>query len=246
MNLRRLGEVDLPPMTSGLTSSWQAVLKIAGQVPLERWALVGGQMVALHALLASASPPRLSLDIDLLVHVLAPKVALGICSQLLRKMDFQPEVDSTGHVYRFRSAAGGVIDLLAPEGAPVARLPLVRGGHTILVEGGRQALERIAVVTVHLEGQTVDVPVPDLLGALVLKSAAWAVDSRDRARHSQDAAFLVSLMRDPRSERARLAGNDRRRLRKLDSVLADPNAQEWALLGVAAGDGYAAWRMLLA
>jgi len=115
--------------------------------------LIGGQMVAIHALLVSASPPRLSLDIDLLVHVLAPKGALGTCSQLLRKMDFQPEVDSTGHVYRFRSPDDGVIDLLAPEGVPVARLPLIRGGHTLLIEGGRQALKRTAVVTVHMEGQ---------------------------------------------------------------------------------------------
>ena len=204
MTLQRLGVVDLPPMTSGLMSSWLAVMEIARQVPLERWALIGGQMVALHGLLASVSPPRLSLDIDLLVHVLAPK------------------------------------------GVPIARLPLIRGGHTIRVEGGRQALSRIVVVTVHLEGQRVDVPVPDLLGAVVLKSAAWVIDSRDRARHSQDAAFLVSLMRDPRSERARFAGSDRRRLRKLDSVLADPNAREWALLGAAATDGHLAWRMLLA
>ncbi len=153
MNPQRLGVVDLPPMTSGLMSSWQAVMEIARQVPLEKWALIGGQMVAIHALLVSASPPRLSLDIDLLVHVLAPKGALGTCSQLLRKMDFQPEVDSTGHVYRFRSPDDGVIDLLAPEGVPVARLPLIRGGHTLLIEGGRQALKRTAVVTVHMEGQ---------------------------------------------------------------------------------------------
>ena len=246
MDLQHLGEVDLPPMTSGLMSSWQAVIAITRQVPLEQWALIGGQMVTLHSLLASTSPPRLSLDIDLLVHVLAPKGALGKCSQLLREMDFRPEVDSTGHVYRFRSSNDGVIDLLAPEGVPVARLPLIRGGHTIRVEGGRQALNRIAVVTVNLEGQRVDVPIPDLLGAVVLKSAAWAVDSRDRVRHSQDAAFLVSLMRDPRSERARLAGSDRRRLHKLDSVLADPNAREWMLLGAAATDGYLTWRILLA
>ena len=246
MKLQQLGAVDLPPLTSSLMSSWQAVLEIARQVPLDRWALIGGQMVALHSLLAATSPPRLSLDIDLLVHVLAPKGAFGKCLQLLRKMDFQPEVDSTGHVYRFRSSDNGVIDLLAPEGVPVARLPIIHGGHPIRVEGGRQALNRIAVVTVHLEGQIVDVPIPDLLGAVVLKSAAWAVDSRDRARHSQDAAFLVSLMRDPRSERARFAGSDRRRLHKLDSVLADPNAREWALLGAAATDGYLTWRTLLA
>jgi hypothetical protein len=89
------------------------------------------------------------------------------------------------------------------------------------------------------------VPVPDLLGALVLKAAAWATDSRDRERHSGDAAFLASLITDPIAERSRFKGSDRQRLLRLDRVLADPDAVEWRQLGDAADDGYAVWRLLL-
>ncbi len=243
--LHHIGEVELPPMTPALTASWRAVMKIATEVPLESWALIGGQMVIVHALLAVVNPPRISRDIDLLVHVLAPKSVIGTCSQLLRQMDFQPVLDSVGHVYRYRSPGGAVIDLLAPEGVPVSRLPRIQGGHTIRIEGGRQALQRIVVVAIHMEGRKVDMPVPDLLGAVVLKSAAWTVDSRERERHSHDVAFLVSLMRDPLTQRARFTGSDRRRLRKLDSVLMDPHAQEWAALGAAATDAQLTWRVLL-
>ncbi|MGY1714194.1 hypothetical protein ACI78R_07040 [Geodermatophilus sp. SYSU D01106] len=89
------------------------------------------------------------------------------------------------------------------------------------------------------------VPVPDLLGALVLKAAAWQSTTRDRARHRGDAAFLASLMSDPLAERARFAGSDRKRLQRLDLVLSDPDAAEWRALGDAADDGYAVWRLLL-
>ena len=86
---------------------------------------------------------------------------------------------------------------------------------------------------------------PDLLGAVVLKAAAWAADSRDRERHSGDAAFLVSLMTDPLAERDRFAGSDRKRLLRLDKVLGDADATEWRRLGDAAADGHATWQLLV-
>ncbi len=73
-------------------------------------------------------------------------------------------------------------------------MPLVFSTEVFAMKGG-------TAVAVRIDGKTVGVPVPDLLGAVVLKSVAWAVHSHDRARHSQDAAFLVSLMSDRRSEK---------------------------------------------
>jgi hypothetical protein len=79
----------------------------------------------------------------------------------------------------------------------------------------------------------------------MLKAAAWAADSRDRERHSGDAAFLASLISDPLAERVRFVGSDRKRLLRLDQVLGDPDAAEWRRLGDAADDGYSAWRLLI-
>jgi len=142
-------------------------------------------------------------------------------------------------------SASSYIDLVAPEGVPVSRLPRIQGGHPIRIEAGRQALQRIAVAAIQVDGQKVDVPVPELPGAVVHKSAAWAAGSRGRERHGHDVACLASLMCYPLSQRARFAGSDRRRLRKLDSVLMDPHAQEWAASGAAATVARLTWRILL-
>jgi hypothetical protein len=90
----------------------------------------------------------------------------------------------------------------------------------------------------------VPVPVPDPLGALVLKAAAWLVHARDRDRHAHDAALLTSLIADPLTERTRLAGSDRRRLRKLDAVLNEPDHPAWTTLGEYAADAHTTWRIL--
>lgn len=79
----------------------------------------------------------------------------------------------------------------------------------------------------------------------MLKAAARTADSRDRGRHSGDAAFLTSLITDPLGDRERFAGSDRKRLLRLDTVLGDPDADEWRALGDAAADGFTTWRLLI-
>jgi hypothetical protein len=111
------------------------------------------------------------------------------------------------------------------EGRPLRRQHesrLTKGHDTIQIAGGRQALQRSIVISVTKDDRSALVPVPGLLGALVLKAAAWLEDSRDRERHSQDAALLASLISDPIAERRRFRGSDRKRLLKLHTALADP------------------------
>ena len=98
------------------------------------------------------------------------------------------------------------------------------------VDGGAQALTRTQPMTVGVDGQTVELTVPDLLGALVLKAAAHMGDRRDRDRHLRDAALLASLITDHRRELARLQGSDRERLRHLRDALGDPHDDAWLLL----------------
>ena len=67
---------------------------------------------------------------------------------------------------------------------------------TIQITGGTRALQRLRVITSTKDGLISDVPVPSVLGSLILKAAAHQDDSRNRERHSADAAFLVSLVAD--------------------------------------------------
>jgi len=74
--------------------------------------------------------------------------------------------------------------------------------------------------------------IPDLLGALILKAAAYASDNRDRGRHLEDAALLLSLIDDPVGEKMRMHGSDSRRLRKLSEALGGVNAEAWLQLPI--------------
>lgn len=100
----------------------------------------------------------------------------------------------------------------------------------MVVDGGAQALSRTQQVVIEHDEGVVELCVPDLLGALVLKSAAHSADRRDRDRHLRDAALLASLVRDHRRELGRLQGSDRRRLRHLADALRDPLSDAWLLL----------------
>ncbi|TYP90778.1 hypothetical protein [Blastococcus xanthinilyticus] len=238
--------VELPPLTGPLDTLWDLVLELAEQLPPTGWVLVGGQMVMLHGLLAGRVATRASQDVDVLADLLTDDAGLVRCVRAVRELDLEPQPDAAGKVYRFvRARDQARADVLAPDHTPPRRRLRTVGGDTIRIEGGTQALRRAMPVHVTKGERTALVPVPDPLGALVLKSAAWATDTRDRERHSGDAAFLAGLISDPLAERDRFAGSDRKRLQRLDEVLGDPDAPEWRRLGSAADDGYATWRLLL-
>jgi hypothetical protein len=237
---------ELPALAGRLNTLWDLIVDLAGQLPPTGWVLVGGQMVMLHGILAGRVATRASQDVDVLADLLTDEAGLVRCVRAVRKLDLEPQPDSAGKVYRFvRAADDARADVLAPDHTPPRRRLRTVGGDTIRIEGGTQALRRAMPVRVVKGDRSAVVPVRDLLGALMLKAAAWAADSRDRERHSGDAAFLASLISDPLAERVRFVGSDRKRLLRLDQVLGDPDAAEWRRLGDAADDGYSAWRLLI-
>jgi hypothetical protein len=242
--------VELPPMAGALDALWDLVLDIAERVPPDRWALIGGQMVLIRGLAAGRTQARVSRDVDVLADLLSDPDGLATCVRAVRDLGLDPVPDSSGRVYRFRREGDGVVaDVLAPDHHPPRRsLRTAAGGDTITVDGGRQALQRVEHLHVLKTGRhgPVPVPVPDMLGALVLKAAAWAADSRDPGRHSGDAAFLVSLIHDPLAVRGRFAGSDRKRLLRLDRRLHDERSEEWRALGEHAPDAITNWQLLLA
>ncbi|WP_346619235.1 hypothetical protein [Blastococcus montanus] len=194
--------VELPALAGPLDTLWDLVLDLAGQLPPAGWALVGGQMVMLHGLLAGRVATRASQDVDVLADLLSDEAGLVRCVRAVRELDLEPQPDAAGKVCRFvRASDQARADILAPEHTPPRRRLRTVGGDTIRIEGGTQALQRAVPVHVTKGQRTAPVPVPDLLGALVLKAAAWATDTRDRARHSGDAAFLAGLIADPLAER---------------------------------------------
>ncbi len=204
-------------------------------------------MVMLHGLAAGRVATRASRDIDLLADLLTSSGAVGKCVRVVLRLGFEPlEANERDLLHRFvRPSDQAIVDILAPDHTPPTwKATTIPPRATIKIDGGRQALERAGTISVTRAGRTVEVPAPSPLGALVLKGAAYRADSRDRERHAYDAAFLASLITDPIATRATLKGSDRKRLRALDEVLADPHHEAWLLLGESREDAFARWRGL--
>lgn len=114
------------------------------------------------------------------------------------------------------------IDVLAPDGlGERVNLRTVGSAHTVRVPGGTQAMhrsEKVPVRTRHIEGH---VPVPNLLGAILVKVRAIDVDDQPDAQR-YDVAFLLSLTDDPDPLSRNLSKTERGWLRR-HQYLADPN-----------------------
>lgn len=221
--------ITAPP--GGWAPPWPLVVEVAATLPVGSWILVGGLMVQLHARAAGVVEVRPTHDVDALVDVMAAGVSVVAIADLLVSRGF--EVVEPGWpdapVHRLQRS-DDVIDILVADHLPKRSQPRLRRHPVMPADGGAQALARTERVTIDDDGQTVELTVPDLLGALVLKGAAHMVDQREPARHLRDAALLASLITDHRHELTRLQGSDRKRLRHVREALGDPFDDAWLVL----------------
>ena len=224
---------------------WQSLIDLDQRQPYG-WTLIGAQMVALHAYERGRTPPRRSLDADVLVNVRTVEAGTRHLSQLLLDAGFTLEgvdPEQVGHRFRREDVS---IDVLGPDGlreeTKHRALATVPPARTVSVPGGTQALQRTERVSVVIDGLQGTIPRPNLLGAILVKARAVAVDDVP-ANQRQDFAFLCSLVDDPRSLAAQLAGSERRWLRQRIELL-DLGAVAWQILGSDAEDAHRAFRIL--
>jgi hypothetical protein len=222
---------------------WSVLVELAATLQPTEWCLIGGQMVAFRASIAGVPAPRTSDDLDVLSNLYLHPDAVAHCARTVRALGFEvEELHTSGH--RF-TRGRLVVDVLAPDHPP-KRTALRTAGRrtTIKVPGGTQALQRLELVPVEYAGCEVLVPIPNLLGALLLKADATRLHQPDR--HLLDVAFLTSLVTDPLEMRAQLTGSDPRRLRAADTHLADASHRAWRALGrERQRAAYATWRLLI-
>jgi hypothetical protein len=198
--------VDEP--AGGWRDPWPRVFEVAGALPADRWALVGGLMVQAHALAASVETTRVTLDVDVTVRIEAGAFSYAEAAAALTKLGYVLD-GSQRLTYRFVRGAD-VVDLMVPDHE---RPPPRHARRDVMaVAGGRQALDRLLAMDFQVgETQTV-VPVPTLHGALILKAAAYIADSRDADRHLLDAITLLACIVDTEAILGDLRGSDRKRL----------------------------------
>lgn len=235
--------VDLGPVKPSAYEAWIVLFELAGDHP-DGWAVVGGQMVHLHAAEhGAAGVVRPTDDVDVIVNIRARQNGTEALASWLVAHGFQfagANADSVGHRYT-RTADPGpgevLFDILAPDGVGErANLKTSPPARTVQVPGGTQALQRAGVVEVNVQSMPTGesaigrVRRPSLLGAIVGKAAATTIAVRNNSdRDWQDAAMLLALIPDPFALAGDVTPGDRRRLRKL-SPLQNPVHTGWALL----------------
>ena len=197
------------------------------------WRLTGGLMVQLHAMLHGRES-RPTEDADFLVDVLTHTNEVRHVKNLLADMGFLLE-EGTLTKYTTRMRRGhDVVDLLVDNHLSKFLRPRseINGLRLLGMPGSRKAVKRSMLATLRHEGRTATICMPDLLGALLMKAAAWRETNQfGRERHLIDAMTLASLIDEPTEELARLdnrSPSDRRNVRTLTSTLLSESGDEYA------------------
>lgn len=251
--------IAVPTPSGGWGTPWPNVAEIEAALPHTTWTLVGGLMAQLHSIAHGLDVVRPTNDVDIVLHVETTRGVATAAANALESLGYAmltPLDPRERTAHRFVRGSEtvdvlvgsiDVVDVLVADHAAPRLLGTLRGREMVTIEGGTQALRR--TVNAHLSitpSRATTISVPGVFGALVLKAAAYQTDSRDPARHLQDAAALLCCLDDPFTERALFTGSDRRRVQTLVNAVPD-HARSWAAIPAEARrDGQAALRILAA
>lgn len=235
--------VRLPTLAGHDDELWDTLIELSEVRPGE-WTLIGGQMVFLHAIENDTTPPRISTDLDVLVNARITGRPIAAFAAGLENLGFEQDgisPDGIAHRYRRNRVT---IDVLAPEGlGEWTDLTTTPPGRTLQVPGGTQALDRTELLPVATSNRAGHIPRPSLLGAVVGKAMAVAVDDVPDAQRL-DFVFLLSLIVDPFTLADQLTTKDRRRIRARRELITGEH-RVWNELGNDARDrAQAALRIL--
>lgn len=238
---RPLIDVAAPP--GGWPTPWPSVAELAASLPVGSWTLVGGLMAQLHTIHHGLGMVRPTNDVDIVLHIETLRGVPNMVAAALESLGyhFQTSIDERNHTAHRFVRGSTAVDLVA--GAPEQQVDVLiadhpaprvieklRGYEMVRIEGGTQALRRTLNTRLEITaGEKATISVPRAFAALILKSAAFTSDSRDRERHLFDAAALLACIDDPFTELAEFTGSDRRRIANLASQLSTSHAAWQAL-----------------
>ncbi len=243
---RQIWRVSAP--VGGGQPPWPQLIEIVQAIPHNQWTLVGGLMVQLHTAYAGLQVTRTTRDIDMMLHIETGAATFSGVQHELERLGYSlREPIGKGPIHRFGRGAHNAetIDVMVADHLSAKRQPTVLGRRVFAVPGGTSALRKTVNCEVDSEAGTVMLSIPDVLGALILKGAAYLEDSRDRERHVDDAAILACALTDPVADRNRMAGSDHKRIAALWSVLRNLDHRSWIATGTDSRRGHAALRVLV-
>ncbi|MFJ4210450.1 hypothetical protein ACIPY2_18510 [Paenarthrobacter sp. NPDC089675] len=188
-------------------------------------------MVQLHSAMAGLTVTRPTVDVDIVLHLEVPATTVPYVQSVLNRLGYslRASIDSSAPAHRFMRGTEQIDVMVADRLAPGVHQRL--GGSPIFaLPAGTQALQRTMYCSVADESGPTLISIPNLLGALVLKGAAYREDSRDSRRHLDDAAVLAACVLQPMAMQAAMKGSDRSRIIPLYNTLKEQSHPSWMLL----------------
>ncbi len=234
--------------SGGVQPPWPQLIEIVQAIPHTQWTLVGGLMVQLHAAYAGVQVTRTTRDVDMILHIETGAATFSGVQHELERLGYAlREPIGKGLVHRFSRGdrEAETIDVMVADHLPPKRHPKILGRNVFAVPGGTSALNTTVNCEVDTAVGAVMLSIPDVLGALVLKGAAYIEDNRDRERHIDDAAILACAVTDPVSDRSRMSGSDYKRISALWKALQNLDHRSWIATGTNSRRGHAALRVLV-
>ncbi|MCV7254631.1 hypothetical protein H7J86_20930 [Mycobacterium hackensackense] len=204
-------------------------------------------MVQLHAVKAGLPLSRPTRDVDMVLHIETGATTFSSVRYELERLGYtlrEPVGDGPAHRFVRGDTDTETVDVMVADHLPPQRHPTVLNRKAFAIPGGTSALRKTVNCEVNTDAGIITLSVPDVLGALVLKGAAYTQDTRDRGRHLDDAAVLACAATDPIGDRTRMIGNDRRRIQALWTALQSLDHSSWIATTTTARRGHAALRLL--
>jgi len=203
--------IALPDMADEELQGWKELIDAKPIMP-HRWTLIGGQMVHLLCAEHGAIPPRSTRDLDVLINVRAYPHFFRRFIEKLEKNGFEPELPSAEGVQHRWKKGNVQIDVTQPRHLGERLSQSVKGDRrpTAAIPGAQQAIDRSELKEIRLpDGTSGWVSCPDVVGALVIKGAAWTEDTtNEKYRHLTDFATLATLIKG-RNELEGISKQDR-------------------------------------
>lgn len=227
---REVWDVPVPP--GGWGTPWPQCIELARALPSTQWTLVGGLMVQLHCAAAGLAVSRPTVDVDIVLHIETGAATTTSVMAVLAKLGYtlQKSIDDEAPAHRFVRDKQQ-IDVMIADHMPESKVPTIGGRKPFQVSGGTQALKRTVNCRLKVDDiEPVLISIPNALGALVLKGAAYKEDSRDRDRHLDDAVVLCATIKKPLETAKEMGGSDRSRIITLHTALGNSGHRSWQLL----------------
>lgn len=164
------------------------------------WVVVGGQMVQFHGWRTGNDPERTTTDLDVALAIRSDRFALREATRHLQEAGFSPMQHDSGIEYRWTRASQMVegakvqVDILLPRNLGERYPRSITGADGFESAGVQWATEDACAYDIDVAGELFTIPVPDLVGAILAKSAAILHESTSHGRrHSRDLAFLCRI-----------------------------------------------------